>query len=307
MGDLGTGPAPIPTPVAHPRGGRRRRQLGSSGIIGGAGLAVIVLAAALAPVLAPHDPSVQHLGRALHPGFWAASGDWRFPLGTDTFGRDLLSRLLFGARVSLLVGAGITLAACAAGAMLGLLAGYYRKGVDLLISGLSDVLLSIPAVLLAVVVVALLGPGLDRAMVAVTIVQLPRAARIVRSATLVAQSQEFVSAAHALGATSSRIIWRHIVPNVVPPVVVQASFTMASAVGTIAGLGFLGLGAQPPTAELGTMLSEGRKYLLQGNWWYSGCPGAAIMLTVLALNLVGDALQARLDPRLRRARRETAA
>lgn len=287
--------------VPAARGWRRRVARSSVGGLVGAGLLlVMVVASALAPVLAPHDPAAQHLSRALAPGVWSAKGSWEFPLGTDTFGRDLLSRLLYGARVSLVVGAGVTLVACAIGVVLGLVAGFYRKGVDLFVTGLNDVLLSVPAILLAVVVVALLGPGLERAMIAVTIVQLPRTARIVRSATLVTQAREFVDAARALGASNARLMWVHIAPNVLPPVIVQASFTMAAAIGAIAGLGFLGLGAQPPTPELGAMLSEGRKYLLQGNWWYSGVPGAAIMMAVLGLNLLGDVLHGALDPRLRR-------
>lgn len=273
---------------------------GKSGLLGGFILMFAVAVACFAPWIAPHDPGAQQLGLTLQPGFWSSDGSFTHMLGTDTHGRDLLSRLVFGARVSLLVGLGTTFVATVVGGCLGLLSGYYRRTVDLVLSGMSDVLMAFPPILLAVVIVALVGTGLEKAMMAVAIVYIPRTFRVTRSTVLTVVDQEYIQAAGALGGSHARIIFRHVLPNVLPPIIVQATFTMAGVITTIAGLGFLGLGAPAGTPEWGVLLSEGRKYLLLGNWWYSTFPGLAIMSVVLGLNLLGDTLQEMVDPRLRK-------
>jgi peptide/nickel transport system permease protein len=265
------------------------------------GLCVILLfcaAALLAPALSPYDPLAQNLDRRLQGPSRAHL------LGTDDFGRDILSRVMHGARISLTVGFLSVGIAVAGGLVLGLLAGFYTTGrwgrlIDTVIMRTGDILLAFPAVLLAIAIVTAFGPGLRNAMLAIAIIYLPRFIRIVRATTLVEKEQTYVEAAHALGMSHRRLLFRHLLPNVIPPVIVQATLGLAEAIIEAAALSFLGLGATPPTPEWGAMLSEGRSYLRLAPW-VTFFPGMAIFLIVVSFNLLGDGLRDALDPRLRR-------
>ncbi len=220
-------------------------------------------------------------------------------MGTDEQGRDVLVRVVHGARPSLGVGLGAVSIAVLIGTLLGLISGYAGKTVDLVIMFLMDILLAFPGLLLAVAVVALLGPGLINSMMAISIVSIPVYARIARSTVLSLKEQEFVTAARCVGAPSPRILFRHVFPNSLSPILVQGTLGIATSILEIAALGFLGLGQQPPYPEWGAMLADSVKYLLSGSWWVMFFPGLAIMLTVLGYNLLGDGLRDALDPRLR--------
>jgi len=221
------------------------------------------------------------------------------PMGTDEQGRDVMNRIGQGARASLGVGISAVMIALLIGTLVGLISGFVGKTPDLLTMFAMDVLLSFPALLLAIAVVALLGPGLRNSLVAITIVSIPVYARIARSTVLSVKQQEYVNAAHAVGAPSVRILFRHILPNSLSPIIVAGTLGIATAILEIAALGFLGLGQQPPYPEWGAMLADSVKYLTSGAWWVLVFPGLAIMLTVLGLNLLGDGLRDALDPRLR--------
>jgi peptide/nickel transport system permease protein len=266
-----------------------------------AGLSVILLffaAALLAPSLNPYDPLAQDLDRRLQ-------GPSRVHLlGTDDFGRDILSRVMYGARISLTVGFLSIGIAVAGGLVLGLVAGFYTTGrwgrlIDHAIMRTSDILLAFPAVLLAIAIVTAFGPGLRNAMLAIAIIYLPRFIRIVRASILVEKAQTYVEAGQALGVSNQRLLCRHLLPNVMSPVIVQATLGLAEAIIEAAALSFLGLGATPPTPEWGAMLSEGRSYLRLAPW-VTFFPGMAIFLIVVSFNLLGDGLRDALDPRLRR-------
>ncbi len=263
-----------------------------AGLIGMAILALFLVAGVFAGALAPSDPYEIELEAGLKkpsPTHW---------LGQDELGRDLLSRIIYGARLSLVIGAIAVIIGVGFGVPLGALSGYFGGWFDLLLQRLIDIMLAFPGVLLAIVLVAILGVGLPQVMVAVGIVSIPTYTRLVRGQVLAMRSQEFVDAARALGATSSRIIWRHVLPNALAVIIVQSTLQFASAILSAAALGFLGLGAQPPAAEWGSMLSNARQYirLAPHSVMY---PGAAIMLTVLGFNLLGDAIRDALDPRMR--------
>jgi len=263
-----------------------------AGLVGMAMLALFLVAGAFAPQLAPHDPYEIDLEAGLRkPG----EGHW---LGQDELGRDLLSRVIYGARLSLVIGVIAVAIGVGFGVPMGALSGYYGGWFDLLLQRLIDVMLAFPGILLAIVLVAILGVGLPQVMVAVGIVSIPTYTRLVRGQVLAMRSQEFVDAARAMGATSGRVIWRHVVPNALAVIIVQSTLQFASAILAAAALGFLGLGAQPPAAEWGSMLSNARQYirLAPHSVMY---PGAAIMLTVLGFNLLGDAIRDALDPRMR--------
>jgi peptide/nickel transport system permease protein len=220
-------------------------------------------------------------------------------LGTDEQGRDVMNRIAQGARASLGVGVSSVIVAILIGALLGLFSGYAGKTVDLVIMFAMDVLLSFPGLLLAIAVVALLGPGLRNALLAITIVNIPVDARIARSTVLSVKQLEYINAARCVGAPSARILFRHVLPNSLSPILVQSTLGIAGAILEIAALGFLGLGQQPPYPEWGAMLADSVKYLTSGAWWVLLFPGLAIMLTVLGFNLLGDGLRDALDPRLR--------
>lgn len=260
-----------------------------------AGLTILVLflvAGLFAPVLAPYDPYEIDLEASLRgPG----AGHW---LGRDELGRDLLSRIIYGARLSLVIGVIAVAIGAAVGVPVGAVSGYLGGRVDLFTQRAIDVMLAFPGILLAIVLVAILGVGLVQVMVAVGIVSIPVYARLVRGQVLSLREQEFVDAARALGATNTRILWRHVLPNTLAVIIVQSTLQVASAILSAAALGFLGLGAQPPAAEWGSMLSNARQYIRLAPHSVT-FPGLAIMLTVLGFNLVGDAVRDALDPRMR--------
>jgi len=254
-------------------------------------LLVLVAAGIAAPFIAPYDPLEMGTGGSL------AAPDAAHLFGTDLFGRDVLSRTLHGARVSLALGFAAVAISSISGVSLGLLAGYYWGVVETVIMRSMDMLLAFPGVFLALIVVALLGPGMGNAVLAVSISAIPTYARTVRGCVLSAKGNLYVDAARAVGCRDRRIMVRHIFPNVVAPVIVLATLGVAWAILNICALSFLGLGSQPPTPEWGTMVFEGRGYLRQA-WWATTFPGLAIMLTVMSVNRLGDGLRDALDPRL---------
>jgi len=269
---------------------RLRRHRGA--VVGLAFLIVLVAAAILAPLIAPDDPLGVAPARAQRP---PGADAW---LGADHLGRDILSRLLYGARISLTLGLISVSIAATCGTFLGLVAGYYGGRVDLLTGVLIDVMLAFPGILLALAIVTVLRPGIANAMVAVGIAAIPAYTRLVRGSVLSAKAYPYVEAARVVGCRTPRILWLHILPNVLAPLIVLATLGAAQAILAGASLSFLGLGAQPPTPEWGIMLSEGRRYIRDA-WWNTMFPGLAIMLTVLAINLLGDGLRDALDPRLK--------
>ncbi|MBC7082351.1 MAG: ABC transporter permease [Firmicutes bacterium] len=271
----------------------RRLLRNRSAVAGGVLVLALAIVALAAPLLAPYDPLAPSLEDRLSP---PSAAHW---LGTDDLGRDILSRIIFGARVSLQVGILAVALALVAGTFLGIIAGYYGGFLDNLIMRIMDVMLAFPSVLLAIAIVAIMGPSLGNAMIAIGIVSIPVYARIVRSSTLQVKASEYVEAARALGGSDVRIIFRHVLPNCMAPLIVQASLGIATAILDAAGLSFLGLGAQPPTPEWGAMLSGGRAFLRIAPW-VTAFPGIAIVLLVMGFNMFGDGLRDALDPRLKR-------
>ena len=259
---------------------------------------VFALAALLAPVISPHNPNENALYDQLKRPVWSPGGAMKNILGTDDLGRDMLSRLIYGARVSLTLGLVSVGIAFLCGSLLGSLAGYYKGWPDNLIMRFMDILLAFPHILLAIVIVAYLGPGLKNAMMAIGIINIPRFARIVRASVLEEYEKDYVTAARAVGSGNRRIIFNAIFPNCLAPIIVQASLGFGAAILDAAGLSFLGLGAEPPTAEWGAMIAQGRAMILRA-WWVMTFPGIAILLAVLGFNLFGDGLRDALDPRLR--------
>lgn len=256
-------------------------------------LALEIILAVGAPLVAPYSPIEQDFSVALQGPTHAHL------FGTDDVGRDLLSRIMHGARISLSVGLISVGIGSIVGVILGVIAGYYGGIIDTLLLRLMDVLLAFPGILLALAVVAVLGPGLYNVMIAVGFGGIPAYTRLARASTLSVRERDYVLAARAIGCPNGRIMGRYILPNVIPPVIVLATLGIAGAILTAAGLSFIGVGAQPPSPEWGAMLSLGRQYL-QRAWWVTMFPGLAIMLTVLSVNMVGDALRDALDPKLRR-------
>ena len=253
---------------------------------------LLIMVALFAPQIAPYDPLRQNFRSALQPP------SVEHPFGTDDVGRDILSRVIFGTQISLRVGLVAVSISASLGVLLGLVAGYYGGWADTLISGVTDTLLAFPGLLLALAVVAVLGPSLFNVMIAVGVGNIPVYIRVARASTLSIRERDYVMAARTIGCRSPRIMLRYILPNIVPPILVLATLGVAGAILTAAGLSFIGLGAQPPTPEWGAMLTQGRQYL-QRAWWFTLFPGLAIMITVLAINMFGDALRDALDPRLR--------
>ena len=261
-------------------------------------IAIFVLTAFLAPLLSPHDPIDVDLYEQLKPPIWSEAGSTKNLLGTDDLGRDILSRLIYGARVSLLVAVVTVGIGVLFGSFLGAISGYYKGFVDNIIMRFMDILLAFPHILLAIVIMAYLGPGLRNAMIAIGIIYIPRFARIVRASVLEEYEKDYVTASKAIGAKDWRIIFVAILPNCLAPLIVQTSLGFASAILDAAALGFLGLGAQPPTPEWGAMIAMGRSHILRA-WWVMTFPGIVILLAVLGFNLFGDGLRDALDPRLR--------
>ncbi|MFK4823562.1 ABC transporter permease subunit [Paenochrobactrum sp. BZR 588] len=260
----------------------------------------IILVAIFAPLVAPHNPTEQYREFMLRPPFWQDGGLWSFPLGTDAVGRDILSRLIYGAQYSLLVGFVIVIIAMCVGITIGLLSGFFGGVVDNTFMRIMDVMLAFPSLLLALVMVAILGPGLINAVIAITLVLLPHFSRLTRAAVMAEKEREYVIAAKLAGAKKLRLMFKTILPNCLAPLVVQATLSFSNAILDVAALGFLGMGAQPPTPEWGTMLAEAREFILRA-WWVVTFPGLAILITVLAINLIGDGLRDALDPKLKRS------
>lgn len=266
-----------------------------------AGLVIVVavlLMAAFADFLAPWPPDLTNNAAFLKPPAWQAGGSWAYPLGTDAIGRDMLSRLIHGARLSLLIGMAVVAISIATGIVLGLVAGYVRGVTEIAIMRLMDIILTLPSLLLAIVIVAILGPGLMNAMLAVAIVVLPHYVRITRASVIAEMSRDYVTAARATGAGRLRLMFNEVLPNCAAPLIVQATLGVSTAILDAAALGFLGLGAQPPAPEWGTMLADAREFVLRA-WWVVTFPGLMILVTVLAFNLLGDGLRDVLDPRMR--------
>ena len=262
--------------------------------------ALLILIAIFAPLLAPHSPDDQFRDFFLTPPAWQEGGSAQFLLGTDAVGRDMLSRLIYGSRFSLAIGFVVVGLALASGVILGLLAGYFRGIVDIVIMRIMDIVLAFPSLLLALVMVTVIGPGLFNAMLAIALVLQPHFARLVRAAVMAEKNREYVISARVAGAGHFRLMLVTILPNCVAPLIVQATLSFSNAILEAAALGFLGMGAQPPTPEWGTMLADAREFILRA-WWVITLPGLAILITVLAFNLLGDGLRDALDPKLKRS------
>ncbi|WP_099866444.1 ABC transporter permease subunit [Pararhizobium haloflavum] len=262
-------------------------------------LAIIAIAL-LAPVLAPHSPTVQNRDALLLPPAWQDGGKAAYLLGTDPVGRDVLSRLMFGAQFSLFIGVAVVVLSVSSGVILGLIAGFFRGWIDTTIMRVMDVILAFPSLLLALVLVAILGPGLVNAMIAIALVLQPHFVRLTRASVLAESEREYVTSARVAGASRFRLMFVTILPNCLAPLIVQATLSFSNAILDAAALGFLGMGAQPPTPEWGTMLAEAREFILRA-WWVVTFPGLAILITVLAINLMGDGLRDALDPKLKRS------
>lgn len=259
------------------------------------GLGIVIffiILAIIAPVIAPYSFKEQDLTKRL---LAPSSEHW---FGTDDFGRDIFSRVVYGARISLWVGFFSVLGSVVLGTALGIISGYYGRWVDAIISRIFDIMLAFPSILLAIAVVAILGPSLQNALIAIAVINIPNFGRLVRSKVLSVKQEEYIMAARAVGMKDSRILFRHILPNSISPVIVQATLAIATAIIEAAALGFLGMGAQAPTPEWGKMLSDSKQYLMQAPWTLF-FPGMAIMLTVLGFNLMGDGLRDVLDPKMK--------
>lgn len=285
--------APEPTKRRRQNRVWRRLRQNPRALFGFIVLLIIVLAALLANVISPYEPNRQNLRNRLTA---PSAEHW---LGTDQFGRDVLSRMIYGGRISLQVGFVSVGIALLIGGGMGLLGGYYSGRIDTVLMAFVDVLLALPAFLLALAIIAALGPGLGNVMIAVGVANIPAFARITRSVVMTVREQDFVTAALAAGARDGRVMIKHVIPNALSPVIVQVTLSLAGAILSAAGLSFLGLGAQPPTPEWGSMLSSARPFIREAHWAVT-FPGLAIVITVLALNFVGDGLRDALDPRSKR-------
>ncbi|WP_245318853.1 ABC transporter permease subunit [Consotaella salsifontis] len=269
-------------------------------VIGLCVFALVVIIALAAPIIAPHSPTLQNRDALLIPPFWEDGGRLSYLLGTDAVGRDILSRLIFGARYSLFIGVIVVVIAVSLGIAVGLIAGYVGGWVDTVIMRVMDIILAFPSLLLALVLVAVLGPGLTNAMIAIALVLQPHFVRLTRASVMAEKQRDYVTAARVVGAGPIRLMVVTILPNCLGPLIVQATLSFSNAILDAAALGFLGMGAQPPTPEWGTMLAEAREFILRA-WWVVTFPGVAILITVLAINLVGDGLRDALDPKMKRS------
>ena len=260
-------------------------------------LMILITSAIFAPLIAAHDPNEQFTDTLLAPPFWSEGSKAGFILGTDDLGRDMLSRLLYGARYSLFLGFAIVVISLIAGVAIGAVAGMKRGVIETVILRLVDIMLAVPAILLAIVIVAILGASLVNAALAVSIVLLPHFVRITRAAVISEINQDYVLASRLDGSRGWKLLFRTLLPNISAPLIVQATLSFSNAILDIAALGFLGLGAQPPTPEWGTLLSTSREFIETAPWTVT-LPGLAILITVLASNLLGDGLRDALDPRI---------
>lgn len=265
--------------------------------LGGVIVLVFVLAGLLAPLLAPHDPQTQQLSHQMLPPVWSG-GNADYPLGTDALGRDILSRILYGARISLLVGAATAIGAGVLGIALGLLGGYRGGAVDYVIQRVLEVFQSFPFLLLAIVVMAVLGPGVWNLILVLVLSRWVQFCRVVRAEALSLRTREFVVSARAMGSSGLRTAIRHVLPSVLAPAIVVATFSLATAIIGEASLSFLGVGVPPQVPTWGTMLAEGRDYMFSNPWLTIG-PGVALFITVVAVNVLGDGLRDMSDPKLR--------
>ena len=275
-----------------------RRSRGA--FIGMVVVVLLVLVAIFADVIAPYAPDTQFRDALLLPPAWLEGGNWGFVLGTDPVGRDILSRLIYGARYSLFIGLIVIALSLCGGVLLGLVAGFFRGVLEVAILRLMDIILAVPSLLLALVIVAILGPDLFNAMLAIAVVYLPHYARLTRASVIAQAKRDYVTASRISGARNLRLMFITILPNCLSPLIVQATLGFSSAVLDAAALGFLGMGAQPPTPEWGTMLADAREFILRA-WWVVTFPGLAILITVLSFNLMGDGLRDALDPKMKRA------
>jgi len=275
----------------------RRRRLANalrdpSIAVGATIIVLFVLAALFAPLLSPNDPLAQNVAQGLKPP------SAEHLLGTDKLGREILSRLLYGARISLFVGISVVALAGTLGTLLGVIAGYLGGWADEALMRITDIFFAFPALILAMAIAGALGPSLQNALIAISAVTWPVYARLIRGQVLALKEREFVLAARTVGVPERQIVLRHLLPNTLAPLLVQASFDMGGAITAVAGLSFIGFGAQPPTPEWGVMISEGRNYMAT-QWWLAAFPALAILLVVGGFNLLGDGLRDLLDPRLR--------
>jgi ABC-type dipeptide/oligopeptide/nickel transport system permease subunit len=270
---------------------RNRLAVGSAVVV-----LLFVLMAVFAPWIAPHDPNETDLFRRLQPPGWLPGGEWSYLLGCDALGRDILSRIIYGTRISIFIGAAVILVATTIGILAGLAAGYLRGWVDVVISRIVDILLGFPYLIFAIGLMAMMGPGLLNIILALAYKEWVIPCRVVRGETLATRELEYVEAARALGASRGHIMLREILPNILSPVIVVSTIRMAHVIILEASLSFLGLGVQPPTASWGSMVSDGRAFMLEA-WWVSTFPGLAILLLVLAINVASQGLRDAFDPR----------
>lgn len=300
-------PATLPPPAAittTPRARLIREFLRSFTANRGATAAAIILllmfaAAILAPLISPHSPIEQYRDFVKVPPAWFEGGNAKFLLGTDEAGRDILSRLIYGSRLSFWIGLSSVVLSLIPGILLGLLAAFFPRWLDTPIMRLMDMMMALPSLLLAVAVVAVIGPGLANTTIAIAIVTLPAYVRLTRAAAIGELQREYVVASRMAGAGTLRLMFSTVLPNCAAPLIVQATLSFSVAILDAAALGFLGLGVQPPLAEWGSMLASARDYM-ESAWWIVTLPGLAIVISVLAINLVGDGLRDALDPKLKR-------
>lgn len=269
-------------------------------VIGLAVVGTVVFIAIFADFIAPYSPIEQYRGFTRLPPAWVEGGNWAHPLGTDPVGRDMLSRILYGSRISLFIGLSVMFVSAVLGVLLGLLAAFWGGIVDVIIIRVMDLILAIPSLVLAILIIAVIGPNLTNTIVAVTIVGLPFYVRLVRASAISELTKDYVTAAKVAGVGPFRLMLSTVLPNCLAPLIVQAALGISDAILAAAGLGFLGLGAQPPTPEWGSMLADSRD-LITSNPWVMAMPGIAILITVLAINLMGDGLRDALDPRLKKS------
>ena len=291
--------------MVHDRPGRLREfwfyfRENRGAVIGLWIFAIFAILALFGPWIAPHDATEQFRSAILQPPAWQEGGTWNHVLGTDPLGRDMLSRLIVGARYSFFVGIVVVTIAASGGIIVGLISGFAPKWLDTIIMRIMDIILAFPSLLLALVLVAILGPSLTNAMIAIAIVLQPHYVRLTRASVISERQKDYVTSARVVGAGTLRLMVVTVLPNCLAPIIVQAALSFSTAILDAAALGFLGMGAQPPTPEWGTMLAEAREFILRA-WWVVTFPGLAILVTVLAINLMGDGLRDALDPKLKRS------